>query len=70
MVENRCATFLSVGILAACGDDLDDHNMNDPVEEDVDLYVDVENGDDEVEDTNLDKENVEDTDEELMDKDR
>ncbi|TQR14093.1 hypothetical protein [Psychrobacillus soli] len=64
------ATFLSVGLLAACGDDPDDNDLNDPVEEDVDLNVDVENEDDGVEDTNVDKEDVEDTDEEVMDKNR
>ncbi|GGA23486.1 hypothetical protein [Psychrobacillus lasiicapitis] len=64
------ATFLSVGLLAACGDDPDDNDMNDPVEEDVDLNVDVEDNDSETEDTNVDKENVEETDEEVMDKDR
>ncbi|MFJ5772361.1 hypothetical protein [Psychrobacillus sp. NPDC093180] len=64
------AAFLSVGLLAACGDDPDDNDVNDPAEEDVDLNVDVEDNDSEVEDTNVDKENVEDTDEEVMDKDR
>lgn len=63
------ATFLSIALLAACGDDPDDNDMNEPVE-DVDLNVDVDNDDNETEDTNVDKENVEDADEEIMDKDR
>lgn len=63
------ATFLSVGLLAACGDNPGDNDINDPVE-DVDLNVDIDNDDNETEDTDVDKENVEDTDEEVMDKNR
>ena len=54
------ATFLSIGLLAACGDDSDDNDMNGPAEEDVD--VNVEN-DDEAEDPN-NTEEVEDEDKE------
>ena len=63
------ATFLSIGLLAACGDDPDDNDINEPVE-DVDLNVDVDNDDEGPEDTTVDKENVEDADEEVMDKNR
>ncbi|MEK3978987.1 hypothetical protein MKY37_07780 [Psychrobacillus sp. FSL K6-2836] len=53
------AAFLSVGLLAACGDNNDDDDLNDnPVEEDVD--VNIEN-DENVEDTDGEKEDVEDT---------
>lgn len=52
------AAFLSVGLLAACGDDNNEDDLNDnPVEEDVDLNIEND-------------ENVEDTEEEVMDKDR
>ncbi len=63
------ATFLSIALLAACGDDPDDNDINEPVE-DVDLNVDVDNDDEGPEDTTVDKENVEDADEEVMDKNR
>ena len=62
------AAFLTMGLLAACGDENNDDNLNDnPVEEDVD--VNIEN-DEDVEDTNVEKEDVEGTEEEVMDKDR
>ena len=61
------ATFLSIALLAACGDDPDDNDINEPVE-DVDLNVD--NDEEGPEDTTVDKENVEDADEEVMDKNR
>ncbi|MDI2586827.1 hypothetical protein OR571_06835 [Psychrobacillus sp. NEAU-3TGS] len=42
--------------------------MNDPVDEDVDFNVDVKDNDSEAEDTNVNEENIEDTDEEVIDK--
>lgn len=72
IVENKwwkigAAAFLSVGILAACGDDRDD---NDPVEDDVNLDVNVEDDNDDVKDTEVDKEDVEDKDVEVIEKDK
>lgn len=66
------AAFLSIALLAGCGDG-NETDTNEPVEEDLDVDVNVDDNNDENSENNgsdEDKEDVEDTDDEVMDKDR